>query len=714
MIKHLLVLMLVVPFALAADAVGEESVGAIVAEIGDDSIVTVSYHLRFDEGDAPYGGGWSYMCPNCGRLHQTNDLGSIVEEERTADRAGFLISPTEVVTSDSLVPLRFIERIDVHANGQSVPASIAATAIGEKAVRLTMERQLSGVTPLEFESGATAAHTLTRVKINGSWTTNIQRVSPDLVLRDTGDVMRAVPDGCILFDREGRPVGLSFNGEIAAEGWLGNPAAWAWASLDDVADMLVDVEAAAARQILHATLRFRSPAKDFTDEYAMYTGNEADDLEQHATAVVVDHDLLLVPMSLSKEQTARLEQIRIRTAGGATVEAEFAGSLKDYGALLVTAALPADHVPRLGDADLRKMRYSLIPAIELRILGEQEERRPICNRIVGYAYGFRDQIFPRIGGPRNGVLLFSPDGDLFVFPMARRTGPSEGNDRYGARPVATPVSHLEPVLEDLDAHLDPLNVPLNEEEENRIAWLGTEVQSLDAELARALEIADKTDDGNAGLMITYVYEGSPAQQNGLLVGDVLLRIQTEDEPAPIELVDESYNEFYQEGFPWEFLDELPEEYYDRIPTPWPPANGFLNELITELGAGNAFSMEYLRDGELKQLDMVVEYSPPYFRTAPRIEHEALGVTARDITYEARRYFQRTEEDPGVIISSLSPGSRASVAGLRPYEIITHVDDEPVMSVDDLVSLTADRDEVRLSVRRFNNDRIVSIDLSSAE
>ena len=272
----------------------------------------------------------------------------------------------------------------------------------------------------------------------------------------------------------------------------------------------------------------------------------------------------------------------------------------------------------------------------------------------------------------------------------------------------TPLAHFRAIIEAPDAHLDASNIPLSEGQENRVAWLGTEIQSLDADLARAMGIADKTGEGMTGLMVTYVYEGSPAARRGLEVGDVLLRIHTREEPRPIELVDESYYVFDLQAFPWDQLDEIPEEYFDRIPPPWPPANGFLNKLLTDLGAGNDFSLEYLRDGDLRHLDMVVEYSPPYFRTASKVEHEELGVTVRDMTYEVRRCLQRTAADPGVIISTLAPGSRASVSGLRPYEIITHVNGEPVMNVADFARLASDRGEVRLAVRRFNSDRIVSI------
>ena len=72
--------------------------------------------------------------------------------------------------------------------------------------------------------------------------------------------------------------------------------------------------------------------------------------------------------------------------------------------------------------------------------------------------------------------------------------------------------------------------------------------------------------------------------------------------------------------------------------------------------------------------------------------------------------QKKADDPGVIIGGIEMGSRASKAGLKPYEIITHVNDQPVMNVKDFEKLTKDQKEVRLSVKRMTQGRIVKIKL----
>ena len=71
------------------------------------------------------------------------------------------------------------------------------------------------------------------------------------------------------------------------------------------------------------------------------------------------------------------------------------------------------------------------------------------------------------------------------------------------------------------------------------------------------------------------------------------------------------------------------------------------------------------------------------------------------------------QDPGVVISRLEAGSKASVSGLKPYELITHINDKPVNNTEDFQRLTKGQQELRLSVKRMTRGRIVKIQLPAA-
>ena len=64
------------------------------------------------------------------------------------------------------------------------------------------------------------------------------------------------------------------------------------------------------------------------------------------------------------------------------------------------------------------------------------------------------------------------------------------------------------------------------------------------------------------------------------------------------------------------------------------------------------------------------------------------------------------------MSKVKPGDPAAVAGLRPLEIITHVDDKPVADVKALREAINGKTEFNLSVRRLAATRIVRVKMQS--
>jgi S1-C subfamily serine protease len=271
----------------------------------------------------------------------------------------------------------------------------------------------------------------------------------------------------------------------------------------------------------------------------------------------------------------------------------------------------------------------------------------------------------------------------------------------------TSAAYLAEVLDNLDEHLDRYNVPLSEDETNRVAWLGVVLQPLDRDLARANHVADQTRDGRIGGLITYVYADSPAAEAGIEPGAILLRLHVEDQVRPLEVrVVES--PLSSVAFPWDRLDEIPEQVFDRLPKPWPSVENNFTRMLTDLGFGTRFTAELIVDGELRREDFVVSPSPPHFEAAPQHQTDEFGVTVRDVTYEVRRQLQIGSEETGVIVSKIEAGSKASVAGIRPYEIITHINGRAVPDVKLFEAYMADSDQLELSVKRMTRSRQVRL------
>ena len=446
--------------------------------------------------------------------------------------------------------------------------------------------------------------------------------------------------------------------------------------------------------------------------YSLYE-SESGPTERYALAGLIDASTILVLADLKPKITARLQQITALPSGRKPVGAKFAYTLKDYGAFVATLEKPLPGALVLYDGDITDFRNKLLLAAEVRIEGEKCTRYFLHNRIASFDVGWKRQLYPEVRGADEGLLLFNARGELVAFPIAQREKVAVGRqyEAGGGGAKLTPAAQLVGVKADFARHADASNVPLTEEQENRLAWLGVVLQPLNSELARINKVSDLTQNGRIGALVSYVYPGSPAETAKLQVGDVLIRLHVQDEPKPIDVRADDYG-FSSTPFPWHRLDEVPEQYYDRIPRPWPPAENTLARALTDLGFGKKFVAEMSREGNVFRVDFAVAESPPHYDSAPKYKSDALGLTVRNLTYEVQRYFQKTLEDPGVIVSKIEPGSKASVAGMKPYEIITHVNDKPVMTVRDFEKLIGENGELRLSVKRMTKGRVVKIDTKS--
>jgi predicted metalloprotease with PDZ domain len=206
-------------------------------------------------------------------------------------------------------------------------------------------------------------------------------------------------------------------------------------------------------------------------------------------------------------------------------------------------------------------------------------------------------------------------------------------------------------------------------------------------------------------MVSYVYPGSPAAEGGLEPGMLLLRLHVEDQPQPLEVRVENLD---RGTLPWEDLDQVSELYYERLQPPWPPAENAFTRALTGLGFGTPYEAEIVDGEQVIRRAFTVRRRPPHYAAAARHKSEALGLTVRNLTVEVRRYFQLAPEAPGVIVSRIEPGGKASVAGLKPFEIVLQVNGTPVPDVEAFAAAVGDATELRLQVKRMARTRIVKI------
>lgn len=711
---------IVVPVLLTAAACfGQEDVPearhAAIAEALAPSLVQVEYTLQYDKGEPPRAVGWADRCPYCGRYHAQTDFEELIREERPLQAVGFLVSPKQIVTRDLMMHPRFIKRVFVRHGDEAAEARVESYARDQIAVVLTIDKALPGTAPLTFDAAKPPPYVaVSRGQRHGVAQTSIRGLSPGeaTYTRDSRQVWTA-PFPCLIADSDGMPVGLAMRDELPLDdSWKGSPLEWPSVAAAEMEKLLAARETETGQTVVRVALSFRSPKQAGGRSFWEWDSDDhPGGTEQNVAGVLVDASRVLVLWESPPKTTARLTRIMVYPAKGECLPAKFAGSLRDYGGFIAELEKPAADKAALAADDVRELRDKLLLGAEIAFQGEKRVAYFDHVRISDLGLKWRQQVFPSLKGDRETTFVFDASGRLAAIPIARRQRVTERERGSSSeRTILLPAAYLKDILGDVSAHSDSGNIPLDESEESRLAWMGVTLQGLDKELARAQNVSDLTRDGETGALVSYVYPDSPAAKAGIEPGFILLRLHVEGEPKPLE-VNVAHED--DRSFPWEMLDEAPEEAFERIPTPWQPVENNFTRALTDLGFGRKYAAEFFHDGKTVKKDFEIAQSPPHFDSAPRYKSQALGLTVRDMTYEVRRYFQKEADDPGVVVSKIEPGSKAAVAGIKPFELVTHVNDSPVRGVKDFEKLIAGQPELRLAVKRLTTGRIIKIKMSAA-
>ena len=680
-----------------------------IADSLANSLVIVEYTLKYDKGQAPDIGGWGSRCPNCGGFHSIGSGQQMITEERPLEVDGYLVADNLVITSDMMVHPRFVEKIEVRFGNHLVAAKINSYFKNQPAVLVELDQPLPDTAPLKFQPENEGPYwTLSLDQLNSLWSAGIKEFSTTLTRTETGRTFQSANTAGIVVTRDATPVAMVLNNQFSADdSWKISPRQWPAITAEQMQNHLDQLQKIADKSLLRVTLNFRSPKQSPRQSYM--NDEEENPTEIHTTGILANNNQVLVLTSLKPKITARLERITVHQTSGEPIPATFAGTLTDYGALLADLETPLDSPATLIDDSIRDFDNQLLLAAEVIIQGEKRITyfKPI--RLASFELGWKRQIYPNVTGDSKNLFIFDQTNRLISLPIIRREKVSE-DDRFssaGARLTAT--GYLKNLFTDLAANLDPSNIPLTEAEESRLAWMGIEMQALNKELARINNVSDLTKDGKTGALVSYVYPNSPAAAAGIEPGAIILRLHCDDLPKPLDI--DVSGDMFIENFPWEQLDQVPEQYLDRIPQPWPSAENSLSRALTDIGFDKKYRAEFFIDGQVSQKEFTVTQSPPHFDSAARYKSEALGVTVRNLTYELLRYFQRTPDEPGVIVSKIEPGSKASVSGIKPYEIINQVNDQPVNSIEDFETLIQQQADLRIAVKRMTRGRVVKINMT---
>lgn len=673
------------------------------------ALVQVEAFVQMADGEAPDAAGWSRRCPKCGEYH-VNELNGVLREERPASVAGYLVAPDRVLAADPMIHPRFVREWRVRLGTETVAARPVAWAADRSAVLYALEHPLAAGRPLACSPKAAGPYSvLTYSRENNGWGVLVQPFGGAWLTLADGRRFRTVPADSLVLAADGSPVApLASETLPAGDGWKTSHDAWPW--LDETAyrDALAAVERIASAAILQATLRLR-PVPVQPGEEPSYGGGDDDEnaTTLHTTALVLGPRRVLVLKGLTPAVTARLEDVRLALPDGGETAARFVASVAEFGAFVVEPEKDLPDALRLAATPWNEQRDRLLFAASVRIKGEERLAHFSHLRSVAVATGLKGREVPDFACEAEGLFLFDQEGRLVGAPLAKRAEP--GGERWESNPdpFTIQAAELGVFASESSAWADTRNSPRSAEDERRLAWLGVELQPLDRDLAQAHGVSAQTEDGSTGALVTYVYPDSPAARSGLATGDVLLRILPAGAHRPVPVRVEAFA-FSDRPFPWDRYDQISEAYFDRIPRPWMPAESALGTLLKELGFDSPYTLDYARGGKVSTLAMTVERGPDHYGSAPEAVATTYGMRLRELTFETRRFYQISAGQPGLLVARIEAGGPAAVAGLKPYEVVTTVDDKPVATAAELEAAIASGKPLRLGVRRMHQSRLITV------
>ena len=263
--------------------------------------------------------------------------------------------------------------------------------------------------------------------------------------------------------------------------------------------------------------------------------------------------------------------------------------------------------------------------------------------------GYEDfiQTDASINPGNSGGALVNLRGELVGINTAI-IGPGGGNVGIG---FAIPINMAGSLMSQLIAH-----------GKIRRGRIGVRIQDLTPDLAEAFGVASAS-----GAVIASVVSDSPAQAAGLRDGDIVVAVNG----APIR------------------------------------NTAALRGKIGSHSAGETVSVEFLRDGELRTVEVRLGVSVAADEGGPSqaIDPRLAGVVVGPIPPDTPAY----EDLEGVLVVAVDPQSRAFAAGLREADVITSVNRNPVRTADDLSGPSApENGKLLLHVRRGEGALFIAV------
>jgi serine protease Do len=231
---------------------------------------------------------------------------------------------------------------------------------------------------------------------------------------------------------------------------------------------------------------------------------------------------------------------------------------------------------------------------------------------------------------------------------------SQGGGNVGIG-FAIPVNMAQGIIEQLK----------NEGQVTR-GWLGVGIQDITPELAEYYGVKDKK-----GVLVTQVFSGDPADKTGVKTGDVIVAVDGKEVSSSRELSRTIANATVGERTPVSIL---------------------------RAGEGKILYVELT-----KREDSEVSVKPQLQST------DNLGLKLKELEPEMARHLGYSEDEKGVVVIQVEPGSKGEIAGIQQGDVIKEINRRPVSTPQEVktqMEKVKSGDTVQMLLKRANAGLLV--------
>ena len=688
------------------------------------STVTVLVRFNAPEDEEDDGFSMPYMCPNCNSIHRRG-VSEYVKEERPMDMAGYVVAPDRVMVQDLMIKSNLVASVEVEFAGRRYAAKPVRRFPGKGAVELKTEKPIDGVKPIEFRAKGSVplaeAKFFFLVKENGQMVSGLTP-SPAAKFRhypDIGKDIVQVPGNTLVLDAKGEAASLCFNSPmIVDDAAFAAPSTWKSEPVGEF-DARLEALKAKVKASLVPVYVHREEEKRSERSGRMFISSDDDDGRKTDIDVVgfaLENGEVIIPLNLDASKTAEIDKIEAVMPDGSRTALEWVGAFDRYALAVVRfkdGKLPKEFTPmKVYGENAAKLFLKTLYTCSTRSMDGKITFDMIPERVIGFEFARGGVVCPdvrHVSSRGRQPFAVTEDGEFSVGVFRRRSG-----ERWSSG-EELPAESVAALLK--KRAFNPEYALRKGKDRIRVAWIGVETQPITPDLAR-----EKKASGflmaysTRGALVGRVYPGTPAEKAGIKTGDVLLYVRRRGESDRQDLeAGGSLGSGIDIG---ELLSRIGGERLGMVDAdrfaPWPNVEEGVNEVFTRLGIGAEVDVGYVTGGTKKEAHLVLAQAPVHFRNSKRLKSKTLGAAFADLTFEVRGYFKLADDAPGVVVSKVQPGNHAAVAGLMPFEIVTHVDDKPVKNVKELSEAIRGKQEFTLSVRRLAATRIVRVKVQDKE